>query len=454
MYIYKHIGNNAFSISVLELFFLLIIFIFIYIYANYKANKNHTETSNKYLKNALIFRLVISIVYALISFFVYAGDSVTYFHNIHCFTNVLIENPKHYFDIIILGNKPEFFSYFNNETLYPAHYMWRSGTAFTVTRLFAPFLIISKNSYLISSIVASLLVFTGIWKLFKTLCKIYPGMEKKIAIAILYFPSLVFWSSGILKDSLCICAIGWIIYAFYELVILRKVRLKYFIILFFASLIIINIKAYIFAAIVPGLFIWAFFGQMKAIKSKIIKFLLAPAILGVLILVFILLMKNASEYMGVFGDLDSTLAQASVVQQDLVRHEQYGHNYYDIGKFEATPMGVLKKFPIATISGIYRPFLWEAGNPFILLAALEGTFLFLFMIYVIFKTGFLRFFRIIFSDPFLIFSLSFVIIFGFGVGLATANFGALVRYKIPLLPFYVASLFIIEYIYNKKKSLK
>jgi hypothetical protein len=313
---------------------------------------------------------------------------------------------------------------------------------------------LTYKSYLLSTIIASLIGFTGLWKLYKTFCKIYPGMEKKFIIAVMYMPSLFFWTSGIMKDTLTVSAMGWIIYAFYELVILKKIKIKYFIIIIISSIIIINVKAYVLLALVPGLFIWAFFGQMKAIKSKIIKILLAPAILGILFLAFSLLMKNASEYMGVYGDLDSTLAQASVVQQDLVRHEQYGHNYYDIGKFEATPMGVLKKFPIATISGIYRPFLWEAGNPFILLAALEGTFLFLFMIYVIFKTGFLRFFRIIFSDPFLIFSLSFVIIFGFGVGLATANFGALVRYKIPLLPFYVASLFIIEYIYNKKKSLK
>jgi hypothetical protein len=39
------------------------------------------------------------------------------------------------------------------------------------------------------------------------------------------------------------------------------------------------------------------------------------------------------------------------------------------------------------------------------------------------------------------------------VGLATANFGSLVRYKIPLMPFYVASLFIIRH-YDKQLSIK
>ncbi|MCK9499942.1 MAG: hypothetical protein M0Q45_10635, partial [Bacteroidales bacterium] len=414
-----------------------------YLYGNIKFANKQNKAEYKIFKNALVLKILMSLIFALIVLFFYPGDSMVYFQSINVFNKVFFQNPKQYFDILFLGNKPEFFSYFNSQTGYPAWYMWNDTNSVFVARVYSPFMFLSYKSYLISTVIAGLIGFTGIWKLFKTLSKIYPRMEKKFAIAILYFPSLFFWSSGIMKDTLTISALGWIIYAFYELVILKKIKLKYFIILFFASLILINIKAYIFAALVPGLFIWAFFGQIKAIKSQLFKILIAPVILGLLVLAFSFLMKNTSESMGTYGSIDSTLNYASVVQQDLTRHEQYGHNYYDIGKFEATPMGVLKKFPIATISGIYRPFLWEARNPFIVLAALEGAFLFLFMIYVIFKTGFLRFFRIIFSDPFLIFSLSFVIIFGFGVGLATANFGALVRYKIPLLPFYLASLFVI-----------
>jgi len=39
----------------------------------------------------------------------------------------------------------------------------------------------------------------------------------------------------------------------------------------------------------------------------------------------------------------------------------------------------------------------------------------------------------------------------FGVGIATANFGALVRYKIPLVPFYFSALFLIYQISEKEK---
>jgi hypothetical protein len=63
-----------------------------------------------------------------------------------------------------------------------------------------------------------------------------------------------------------------------------------------------------------------------------------------------------------------------------------------------------------------------------------------------------RLFKILFNNPLLFFSLSFAILFSFSVGLTTANFGALVRYKIPLLPFYISSLVILFYYMQNKKT--
>ena len=48
----------------------------------------------------------------------------------------------------------------------------------------------------------------------------------------------------------------------------------------------------------------------------------------------------------------------------------------------------------------------------------------------------------------------FSLFFAFAVGISTSNFGSLVRYRIPLLPFYVSSLVIIRYMYEKEKVEK
>jgi len=48
----------------------------------------------------------------------------------------------------------------------------------------------------------------------------------------------------------------------------------------------------------------------------------------------------------------------------------------------------------------------------------------------------------------------FALFFAFSVGLATSNFGSLVRLKIPCIPFYVSGLFILKYLYEKKAKKK
>ena len=202
------------------------------------------------------------------------------------------------------------------------------------------------------------------------------------------------------------------------------------------------------------MFIWFFFGQLKAIKSTFVKLIFAPLILGILLFGLSFVLSGLSGAMGDYGDINKTMEKAQVTQQDLTRGEQYGENYYDIGEFDASPSGLLSKAPIAIVSGIFRPFIWEASNPFILLAGIESLFMMLFLIYCVFKTGFFKFFRNVFNDPLLIFSLSFILIFGFGVGLATANFGALVRYKIPILPLFVSSLFVLIQKHSVVKDVK
>jgi hypothetical protein len=49
----------------------------------------------------------------------------------------------------------------------------------------------------------------------------------------------------------------------------------------------------------------------------------------------------------------------------------------------------------------------------------------------------------------------FAIIFSFAVGITTHNFGTLVRYKIPMYPFFVSGLFILlSYSKKERKSRK
>ena len=54
------------------------------------------------------------------------------------------------------------------------------------------------------------------------------------------------------------------------------------------------------------------------------------------------------------------------------------------------------------------------------------------------------FFRVIIKEPLLVHCLIFVLLFSFGVGIASTNFGALVRYRIPVIPFFYTLLYIVS----------
>ena len=57
------------------------------------------------------------------------------------------------------------------------------------------------------------------------------------------------------------------------------------------------------------------------------------------------------------------------------------------------------------------------------------------------------------TDPLIMYCFLFSIVFALFVGASTLNFGTLVRYKIPSMPFYVITLFLILF-FNKKIGYK
>ncbi len=214
-----------------------------------------------------------------------------------------------------------------------------------------------------------------------------------------------------------------------------------------AALIMIFIKPYIFFAILPGSLTWVFFARIAKLRNPLFRVLALPLMLIVLSGLIIYSMQLLSEYLGEYS-MDNVLNKAVKTQQDLIRSEQYGNNNFDIGKFDATIGGIASKIPVAINLALFRPYIWDARNPVMFLSGLENLIMLGFSIYIILKvkTGVLI--KSIFSHPLLIFSLLFALFFAFAVGLTTANYGALVRLKIPCIPFYSCAL-IILFILNK-----
>jgi hypothetical protein len=400
----------------------------------------------------LLYKIGGAIALCLIYIFYYGiGDTIGYYSSAVALNNLMFEDFGAYLSILSNNLTPENFSVFNETTGWPGYY--RDPNSFAVPRFTSVIMLFTTGSFLQVSVLTAIITYTGIWRLYLMFTDMYPANYKLLAIAVLFIPSVAFWGSGILKDSYTISAAGWVVYSFYMIFFKRKKVFSNLLFMLISIYVIISIKAYIFFALLGGILIWIGFHYLNKLKTPFFRLLILPIVVSMLLGLGQYIVFNIGDYLGsYYSSMDALLEKAIITQDDLTR-DYYGNNSFDIGELTPELASIVAKFPIATIAGLYRPFLIEVRNPVMLLSALENTALMLLLLWVLYKVGIRRFVAIMFEKPVLLFAMGFTLLFAFSVGLTTANFGALVRYKIPLLPFYVATLFTIYFIDKRLKLL-
>ncbi len=162
-----------------------------------------------------------------------------------------------YLQVLFSDNTPETKSLFTSDTGVPYSYMYYDNKTCMVLRMTSILLLAGFKSFLISSVLLSVLSYIGLWKIYKLLCSYYPELSKILCYAVLFVPSITFWGSGILKDTYTMAATGLITFSFHELFIKKRLRSVVNWFLFFLSVsILLSVKPYIFMTILPCLFIW------------------------------------------------------------------------------------------------------------------------------------------------------------------------------------------------------
>jgi len=333
---------------------------------------------------------------------------------------------------------------------------FRAENNYMVTRVVAMISFLSMGKYLITNLFFSMIAFTGVWRLFRFFYEEYPHLHKKLAIAILYMPTFVFWSSGILKDPLCISALGWITYALYEAFYKKKNLLKNVIILAFFGYLLAVVKIYILISYVPFFILYLILKNVNLVKSKLLKWVLGPALIIGSMFAGQQVMKKFQEEIGTYasGDISEQLhKQRSSYRAD--PDAGGGTSNFSLGvEFDGSMISLVKIAPAAIIATFYRPFLWESRKLSTLLSSLESMALLFFTLSLLFKTGLGFFVRSILKDPAILYCILFSLLFGLFIGATTPNFGTLVRYKIPCVPFYLVALFLIQDRFRRLEKTK
>lgn len=433
---------------VLIVIYLTVLFFAFHAMSIFKRNESG---DNKLFMWGFIFKVAMGFCFGLIYDFYYqrSGDTFYYFANSCYLGDMLFTNTRAFFRMLFDTVTPENINTLSHTiTYYPR---FHDPQIYALHRYLSLFTVIGLKNYYLTTICVSATMFLINWKVYKYLADIYPSMQKWIAVAILFIPSVTFWGSGITKDTFSFTFGLLFFIKFHAIVFRKKWSIWNILVLLFSAYIVITIKPYILFTYIAAGFIWLGFDQINKIKNKVLRI----AVLPLTILLFGFMGMWALNYVmvsvgGSYGSIESMLQKAAITQYDL-KQEYYEGSSFDIGDFEPTIGGALSVMPAAAIAGLFRPFLWDSRSLVMILSALENTILLVLFLYVLFKVGARKTLKIIQENRFLIFCFIFALFMAIGVGISTSNFGALVRFKIPITPFlFLGTVFII--ILNKEKK--
>jgi hypothetical protein len=420
--------------------------IILFIAHKFTIKRLRKEKVYKHFLPGLIAKLGGAVALGLIYFFYYGGgDTVNYHYTACALVDVLIDSPPDFFYLYFGSPKVSEFYLINSN--YSFTYWVNDEYAYFVSKCFVPIVLVCFKSYMASALVVAALCYLGVWRLFLLFVNEFPRLEKQFTWSILYIPSVVFWGSGIMKDSITFSATCFYAHGFYWFFTQRKFKVKYVVSLVFGAYMLLSIKPYILFALLPGSILWFIALRVTRIRNAFIKVMIGPTLVAVGIVAAVYVLQELGDSLGKYS-IEKVIKTASGAQQDL-KQSYYGGNTFDIGDYDASITGMLSVSHKAIFAALFRPTLLDVRNVVMALSAIENTFILGFCIYLLVKLKFFRFFGLITKHPLLMFSFIFSIFFAFSVGVSISNFGALVRLKIPAIPFFLSSLVILNELLNQ-----
>ena len=410
---------------------------FFYFLAKRMYKKNTDSQLRKYFFTAFWLRMFGCILFSMVIQYYYGyGDPFTYYKGSNFFTERFSENVSN-LRYLFAPNKEIADWYMANpagDQMFAGYFSHPSGNI--VMKITALLSYVSFNRFLIISLFFGFFSFVGQWKLFLVFDDINQNKRQKLlAFATLYTPSIWFWGSGLLKDSICLGSLGLIIHILYTFFIKKKVSPVNVLILLLLFYVVAIIKSYITNILLLTLAITMIMVFVKSIKNFVARIALVS---------FLLIAGGI-----VLSQVDFSEQLNNVVEEAVLQINSFQKSYqnaseeaedakggFSIKEIDPTLQSIVLRAPAVIFTCLYRPFIWESRKIMILFTSLESMLLLYCSLYLLFKTKVKGFFSHIFSDKYLFFCFILSMLFAMIIGFTTFNFGTMIRYKIIFLPFF------------------
>ncbi len=293
----------------------------------------------------------------------------------------------------------------------------------TMIRLNALFLLISNNEIFVHKLFFLILGFIGSLWLLKTFESDNDRKNKILFYLVLFFPSLLFWTSSITKETILLFVLGGFMFFSKKYIQSKQSKFLLFAIIFLYFM--TYIKVYAFFVLVPILLARLIFKNTSTLKRYI-----GYASIISIYLFFIWNFHHISP--------NHNFVQAFIRKQaDFIHYAQFigAGSLINMQTLEPNILSFMSATPMAIVNVLFRPFIWECSSIMMYPAAIENFIIILLIIIMLFYFNK----KDITKHLFLI-SLFFCILFFILVGIGTPVLGAIVRYKIIGYPFLFFAL--------------
>jgi hypothetical protein len=398
----------------------------------YWAQKKYVPASFKLYWSALLLKVISAILLGLLYKFYYiGGDTWTFFARATDLSALAKEDFSQYLKI--------FFSSYDTSTV--GHLLYVHDRSAVFNKLLSILCLITQDNYWVSSAYMALFSFFAAWFLYVQVINYLNNSKIAAAFALFFFPSIVFWSSGLLKESLALSGLYFLTAVFLKFIHRTKISWVEWGLVLISLVFCWWLKYYWTALFLVVLITSVISAYLKNKKS------LTKLQFNLLWLFLFLLICSVASFAHP-NFFPNRLVEVLVSNHNqfvkISRPENLIHYY----QLQPTWWSALYNSPLALFSGLFRPFFWEASNSLSLVYAVENFILLLLTLsFVVSSKSMTR-------RTWLLPILTYCFLLCILLALSTPNFGTLSRYRIGFLPFLVfALMYCNPLIYYLKKKI-
>lgn len=300
--------------------------------------------------------------------------------------------------------------------------------ALFLTKITSALNVVTGDQYWLTGFYFSLVSFLGAWVLVRTIAAHIPSVRSAAVIAFLFLPSAVFWSSGLLKESLAMGALFFLVALFLKVWFGERPPVWQYILGLIALLVLWNLKYYYVAVLVPVVVVS--FGYRRVVGPK----LRSRPVVSVMVWGALFVMPAiVVSFLHPNFNIDRIIA-VMVSNNAVYNSISSPENLIRFINLNPSPWSIVLNAPLALFSGLFRPLPWEATSVTAWAAAIENTLLLILLVASLWRL------RQGVTSPYrlLIFgAIVYVMILCVFLTISAPNLGTLSRYRVGYLPFFV-----------------